>query len=236
MGNKEWVLCDGCEKWRKIPKGFKFDRSKNFFCNMIPKLTCDAKEESWEQNENDCRFIDADWVLASWDRMKRELFKEKNKIDSAAKIAHALKAKTNAGASMVREQLLHEERGGGHALGGGGGESEEQSASTESTSADVHEAHNGERDGSEMQTESCCGGGVTLWGVGGNVGQPVPAASTPYPAAASALEKVEQFLSSQADTYSKWKINDNVEAKDSTGRWYRASVRLVSFSRRQVKI
>jgi len=111
VGNKEWVLCDGCEKWRKIPKGFKFDRSKNFFCNMIPKLTCDAKEESWEQNENDCRFIDADWVLASWDRMKRELFKEKNKIDSAARIA--LKAKTNAGACMVGEQLPHEERGGG---------------------------------------------------------------------------------------------------------------------------
>jgi len=87
-----------------------------------------------------------------------------------------------------------------------------------------------------MQTDTCCRGGVTLWGGGGDVGQPVPAASALYPAAASALEKVEQCPSSQADTYSKWKINDNVEAKDSTGRWYRASVRLVSFSGRQVKI
>ena len=74
-GNKEWVGCDECQKWRKVPRGFQFDRAKIFFCSMMPKLSCDTKEEPWEEGEQDATFIDVDWVLLSWGRLKAELVK-----------------------------------------------------------------------------------------------------------------------------------------------------------------
>jgi hypothetical protein len=40
------------------------------------------KEEEWG-NENDNSFIDAEWVLSSWDRFKRELAREKDKLVAA---------------------------------------------------------------------------------------------------------------------------------------------------------
>jgi hypothetical protein len=80
--NKEWVLCDKCEKWRKVPRGFQFDRSKDFYCEMLPKMTCDSKEEAWEQDDQDASFITEEWVLFTWDRAKKELAREKNKFDA----------------------------------------------------------------------------------------------------------------------------------------------------------
>ena len=51
LEDEEWVGCDGCSKWRKVPAGFQFDRSKSFFCSMIESLTCDAPEEEWDEEE-----------------------------------------------------------------------------------------------------------------------------------------------------------------------------------------
>ena len=42
----------------------------------------EMKEEEWG-NENDNSFIDAEWVLFSWDRFKRELAREKDKLVAA---------------------------------------------------------------------------------------------------------------------------------------------------------
>ncbi len=48
----EWVSCDKCFNWRKVPTGFTFDRSEGFFCSMIESLTCDTpgadSEDEWE--------------------------------------------------------------------------------------------------------------------------------------------------------------------------------------------
>ena len=79
---KEWVACDDCQKWRKVPRGFHVDKDKNFYCNMLPKMSCEMKEEEWGK-ENDNSFIDAEWVLFSWDRFKRELAREKDKLVAA---------------------------------------------------------------------------------------------------------------------------------------------------------
>jgi hypothetical protein len=56
---EEWVGCDGCSKWRKVPVGFQFDRNKSFFCNMIETLTCETPEEKWDDEEE---FVDDDIV------------------------------------------------------------------------------------------------------------------------------------------------------------------------------
>mmetsp|Transcript_55365 Transcript_55365/g.81387 ORF Transcript_55365/g.81387 Transcript_55365/m.81387 type:complete len:686 (-) Transcript_55365:79-2136(-) len=47
----EWVGCDGCSKWRKVPNGFQFDRNKSFFCSMIEPLSCETPEEHWDDEE-----------------------------------------------------------------------------------------------------------------------------------------------------------------------------------------
>lgn len=61
LEDEEWVGCDGCSKWRKVPTGFQFDRSKAFYCSMIESLTCDTPEEQWDDSEeyvDDEGFID----------------------------------------------------------------------------------------------------------------------------------------------------------------------------------
>jgi hypothetical protein len=61
LEDEEWVGCDGCSKWRKVPTGFQFDRSKSFFCSMIESLTCETPEEQWDDSEefvDDERFLD----------------------------------------------------------------------------------------------------------------------------------------------------------------------------------
>jgi hypothetical protein len=56
-----WVGCDGCSKWRKVPHGFSFDKSKSFFCHMLRDTTCDTPEEEWDDQEE---FVDdADRVV-----------------------------------------------------------------------------------------------------------------------------------------------------------------------------
>lgn len=50
-----WVGCDGCSKWRKVPHGFSFDKSKSFFCHMLRDTTCDTPEEEWDDQEE---FVD----------------------------------------------------------------------------------------------------------------------------------------------------------------------------------
>lgn len=56
-----WVGCDGCSKWRKVPHGFSFDKSKSFFCHMLRDITCDTPEEEWDDQEE---FVDdADLVV-----------------------------------------------------------------------------------------------------------------------------------------------------------------------------
>jgi len=89
---KEWVACDDCQKWRKVPRGFHVDKDKNFYCNMLPKMSCEMKEEEWGK-ENDNSFIDAEWVLFSWDRFKRELAREKDKLVAAIRLVE--RSKTN---------------------------------------------------------------------------------------------------------------------------------------------
>lgn len=51
LEDEEWVGCDGCLKWRKVPIGFQFDRNASFFCNMIEMLTCDMPEEEWDDDK-----------------------------------------------------------------------------------------------------------------------------------------------------------------------------------------
>lgn len=145
-GNKEWVGCDACEKWRKVPRGFQFDRSKDFFCNMIPKITCETKEEPWEEDNNDASFITDEWVLFSWDRIRKELVREKNKFESALKLAKGPILDPNASRDPAALLPLHHH----HEISPmpsaipdqaqpGRRTSEEQSASTESTSAELSE-------------------------------------------------------------------------------------------------
>jgi hypothetical protein len=56
-----WVGCDGCSKWRKVPHGFSFDKSKSFFCHMLRDTTCVTPEEEWDDQEE---FVDdADRVV-----------------------------------------------------------------------------------------------------------------------------------------------------------------------------
>jgi len=58
LEDEEWVGCDSCSKWRKVPSGFQFDRNKSFFCNMIESLTCDTPEEQWDDKEEFDHIID----------------------------------------------------------------------------------------------------------------------------------------------------------------------------------
>jgi len=51
LEDEEWVGCDGCSKWRKVPNGFQFDRNKSFFCSMIEPLSCETPEEHWDDEE-----------------------------------------------------------------------------------------------------------------------------------------------------------------------------------------
>ena len=44
-------------------------------------------------------------------------------------------------------------------------------------------------------------------------------------AAGSDAEKAAQFVKSHVDNICKWHVDDSVEAKDKTGRWYRSTVR-----------
>jgi len=221
VGNKEWVACDECEKWRKVPRGFQFDRTKNFFCKMIPKLSCDTAEEAWEQNEKSAGFIDADWVLASWDRIRKELVKEKQKLDAAARLADTFKTYDNGDMHEPHQQLTAIDNEGRYM-------SEEHSASTESTSAELTEPVGG--DSSQVQ-EAALADVLTAGSVAVSV-----AATAAAAAAAAAAEKVAQWARMQSETLSKWKPDEMVEAKDQQGKWYRASVRGVSYSKRQVKI
>ena len=48
---EEWVGWDSCSKWRKVPSNFRFHRNQNFFCHMIPLMTCDVQEEEWDEKE-----------------------------------------------------------------------------------------------------------------------------------------------------------------------------------------
>jgi hypothetical protein len=50
------------------------------------------------------------------------------------------------------------------------------------------------------------------------------------------MEKAVQFVKAQQDTIGKWRVEERVEAQDKTGRWYRSTVRGVSFTGRQVKM
>ena len=54
-----WVGCDGCSKWRKVPRGFQFDKNKSFFCHMLTDTTCETPEEEWDDEEE---FVDDDNV------------------------------------------------------------------------------------------------------------------------------------------------------------------------------
>jgi len=49
---EEWVRCDSCSKWRKVPSNYHFHRNQNFFCHMIPLMTCDVQEEEWDEKES----------------------------------------------------------------------------------------------------------------------------------------------------------------------------------------
>lgn len=60
LEDEEWVGCDGCSKWRKVPTGFTFDRSKSFFCSMIESLSCDTPEEQWDEEEE---FVDRGLII-----------------------------------------------------------------------------------------------------------------------------------------------------------------------------
>jgi len=56
-----WVGCDECSKWRKVPHGFAFDKSKSFFCHMLRDTTCETPEEEWDTAEE---FVDdADLIV-----------------------------------------------------------------------------------------------------------------------------------------------------------------------------
>jgi hypothetical protein len=214
---KEWVACDDCQKWRKVPRGFHVDKDKNFYCNMLPKMSCEMKEEEWGK-ENDNSFIDAEWVLFSWDRFKRELAREKDKLDAAIRLVERSKANGN-----VTVFSPHQQPSIGDPLSPmnpeqeGRSMSEEQSASTESTSAELPE---------QLGVE-CAVNGVQA---------PLASAHAASAAASAVVEKAALLVRTQMECISKWKVEDNVEAKDSTGRWYRAQVRGVSYTGRQVKI
>ena len=136
--SKEWVACDDCEKWRKVPRGFQFDRDKNFFCHMLPKMSCDIKEEPWG-NENDNSFIDSDWVLFSWDRFTRELARERERFGAAMRLVESSKVNgTGTGASPHQQSPPNDQLSAMHHEQEGRRTSEEQSAST-STSAELPE-------------------------------------------------------------------------------------------------
>ena len=150
VGNKEWVGCDKCEKWRKVPRNFQFDRSKDFFCSMIPKMTCDTKEEPWDEKDTDASFITDEWVLFSWERIRKELVRERNKYDAAVKIANRHRLHADAALSPQRtesSQIMSAMADQSRDLADqsrdleqqGRRTSEEQSASTESTSAELTE-------------------------------------------------------------------------------------------------
>jgi hypothetical protein len=54
-----WLKCDSCKKWRKIPKSMYYQvtplgklelyRKKPFKCNMIKGLSCNTIEENWRK-------------------------------------------------------------------------------------------------------------------------------------------------------------------------------------------
>ena len=47
--NDVWVECARCAKWRKLPRGTPApadDDDADWFCEMVPGLTCDHAEEA----------------------------------------------------------------------------------------------------------------------------------------------------------------------------------------------
>ena len=42
---EQWVMCEQCSKWRRLPPGHAIDADAAFVCSMLPAITCQDAEE-----------------------------------------------------------------------------------------------------------------------------------------------------------------------------------------------
>ena len=53
---EDWVMCEQCSKWRKVPVGTCFDLDEAFVCSMLEGCNCDVKEEGWDAADGDAKW------------------------------------------------------------------------------------------------------------------------------------------------------------------------------------
>lgn len=45
---EQWVMCETCTKWRRVPPGASLDAEAVFACSMLEGWTCQTDEEVWD--------------------------------------------------------------------------------------------------------------------------------------------------------------------------------------------
>jgi hypothetical protein len=73
---EDWVMCEQCSKWRKVPVGTCFDLDEAFVCSMLEGCNCDVKEEGWVESGQRVRSprFESSSCWASWlDSMWRKV-------------------------------------------------------------------------------------------------------------------------------------------------------------------
>ena len=50
---EQWVMCEQCSKWRRLPPGHALDADASFLCNMLPQVTCQDAEEKADDDGDD---------------------------------------------------------------------------------------------------------------------------------------------------------------------------------------
>jgi len=50
---EQWVMCEQCSKWRRLPPGHAIDADAAFVCSMLPAVTCQDAEEHADVDGDD---------------------------------------------------------------------------------------------------------------------------------------------------------------------------------------
>jgi hypothetical protein len=88
---EQWVMCEQCSKWRRLPPGHALDADATFVCSMLPAVTCqDAEEEADDDDESAGRT----WQLMDVS-MKRTKIREWTKEDEKRQRLGFLKDELN---------------------------------------------------------------------------------------------------------------------------------------------
>ena len=72
---EQWVMCEHCSKWRRLPAGHALDADAAFVCSMLPAVTCQDEEEKADDGDDE-----RTWELMDLSRKKTK-FREWTKQD-----------------------------------------------------------------------------------------------------------------------------------------------------------